>query len=243
MDHSMGLFFKGTPFEITWAVTTTWAIMLALFLVVKLTLRRVEKVPKSGAQHIFEMLFDFLTGWLAGFMGGRKTARRFLPLLATFFMFILISNLSGLLPGAGTVPGFMPPTGRWGTTGGLALVAIIAVQVYGIREKGLWGYLKGLAEPSPIMLPFNILEQIVSPFSLSLRLYGNIFAEEMLLGMIAGMIPMIVPIPIMGLAILFGTIQAVVFTTLASIYIGHAVHVEGHDEPEQGQPGMAGALP
>ena len=88
------------------------------------------------------------------------------------------------------------------------------------------------------MVPFNILEQIVSPFSLSLRLYGNIFAEEMLLAMIAGMIPMIVPIPIMGLAILFGTIQAVVFTTLASIYIGHAVHSE--EPEEQGQPGVAG---
>lgn len=237
----MGLFFVGTPFEITWAVTTTWAIMIALVLVVRLTLRRVDKIPQTGAQHLFEMLFDFLIGWLSGFMGDRKTARKFLPLLATFFMFILISNMSGLLPGAGTVPGFMPPTGRWGTTGGLALVAIIAVQVYGIREKGLGGYLKSLAEPSPIMLPFNILEQIVSPFSLSLRLYGNIFAEEMLLGMIASMVPMIVPIPIMGLAILFGTIQAVVFTTLASIYIGHAVH---KDEPEpQGQPGMAGALP
>ena len=80
----MGLFFVGTPFEITWATTTTWAIIIALVLVVKLTLRKVEKVPRSGAQHLFEMLFDFLIGWLSGFMGSRKTARKFLPLLTIF---------------------------------------------------------------------------------------------------------------------------------------------------------------
>lgn len=236
--HGLHVFaFEGKFYQIDGYTVTTWAIMAILIAVAALATRRISKVPRGG-QTVFEMVFGGLEGWLAGFIGSKEKARQYLPLLGTFFLFILLSNYSGLLPGAGS-PSFKPPTSVWGTTLGLALVTVASVQVLGVKEKGLKGYLKGFLQPSPLMLPFNILEQFVQPFSLSLRLYGNIFAEEILLVMIAGLVPLFVPIPIMGLALLFSTIQAVVFTTLSAIYIGHATH--SHDQPHGHPPGPGAA--
>lgn len=223
--HPIKVFFleKNPLFEINGVVITFWGLMLVITVLAFFAGRRVTKVP-TGLQNLFEMLFDFLEGWYGSFMGGREVARKYLPFLSTFFIFILLSNYSGLVPGAGKF--FNPPTGRWGTTAGLAIVVIVATHYFAFREKGAREYFSHYVQPAFFMLPLNILEEFIKPFSLSLRLFGNIFAEEVLLVIVASLVPLFVPIPIMALSLLLGGIQAIVFTTLASIYIGSAI--SGH---------------
>lgn len=223
------ILFEGTLFEVNSVVTTEWGIMLLVIGLAYLATRRVSKVP-TGAQNLFEALFDFLEGWLANFMGDRKTARKYLPLLGTFFLFILIGNYSGILPGAGILKGLFAPTARWGTTIALGLIVVVAVHYVMIKKHGFGGMIHYYLGPSPgalslIMTPLTLLEHLlIQPFSLSLRLFGNMFAKEILLASVLAMVAFIAPIPIYFLGLLFGLIQAVVFTTLASIYISGADH-------------------
>lgn len=243
------------PLGIDNLVIGEWLVMAVLiYLGVKVS-RVVRKVPNTTVQGLFEMLFDFLENWLAGFVGSRQHARKYLPLLGTFFLFILLSNYSGLIPTAGQAWSFFPPTGKWGTTAGLGVVVMIAVNVIAVRELGLKGHLAHLLElhygPMAILMaPLRILEEFVRPFSLSLRLFGNIFAEEVLLLIVVTLLENMlktsigIPIAIYGLSLLFGAIQAVVFTTLTAIYIGGVVEAaahHGHHHDDQAHPGAHAA--
>lgn len=227
--HAVAL--EHTLFQIDNMVITQWGIVIVLAVVALLVNRTVLSNRNSGLRGSLELLLDFLEGWFASFIHGRKNARKYLPLLGTLFLFILISNYLGIVPMAGYAGFLFAPTGRWGTTLGLAIVVAIAVQVITIKEMGAWGWVKHLLHLGPL----SVLEEFVRPFSLSLRLFGNIFGEETLLAVIIMLAPYFAPIPIMGLSLMFGAIQAVVFTTLSAIYIGgvleHAAHHgHGHDE-------------
>lgn len=218
-------FLKGHPYlQIDNAIMTQWAIMLGLIIMAFFVNRAVINGRFTKLRGTLELLLDFLEGWFASFIGSRKDARKFLPLLCTLFLFILISNYLGIVPAVGYPAFFFAPTGRWGTTLGLALVVAIAVQVVAIQMLGLGGWIKHLLHLGPL----SILEEFVRPFSLSLRLFGNIFGEETLLAVIVFMAPYFAPIPIMGLSLMFGAIQAVVFTTLSSIYIGGVLEAAAH---------------
>lgn len=217
------------------AIVAQWVIMAVLVVIAIVINRLVLTGRTNKLRKSLELLFDFLEGWYAGFIGGRKNARRFLPLLGTLFLFILISNYMGMLPTVGYPGSLFAPTGRWGTTLGLAIVVAIAVQVVAIRELGVGGWIKHLLHLGPL----SILEEFVHPFSLSLRLFGNIFGEETLLAVIVFMMPYIVPIPIMILSLIFGLIQAIVFTTLSAIYIGDVLQASaahGHGHATHGKP-------
>lgn len=207
------------PFDITSEVTTTWGIMLLLGILSYLATRNMTRIP-TGIQNIMEYAVEGVVKLLAGIMGEEK-ARKYLPLLGTLFLFILISNYSGILPGAGHTPGLKAPTSNWSVTLGLAIVVFFSTQFYGIKEKGL-GYFKHFVQPLPFMLPLNIIEQITRPLSLSLRLYGNVFGEEMVVASLFALVPLFVPLPMMLLGLLFGFIQAFVFTLLSAIYIAEA---------------------
>jgi len=222
VHHGTYVFFKVFGIEVTSEVTTMWAIMLIMILFAWWGTRRLEKVPR-GAQNVLEMVIEgIIDGILAPVMGKHK-ARKYFPLLGTLFIFILISNYSGLLPGAGFLPGFKPPTGTLGGTLGLATVVFLATHLAGMQENGVLKYLKHFFEPYVFFFPLNVLEALVKPISLSLRLYGNIFGEETLLAVILFQIfAAFAPIPIMGLSLIFGAVQAYIFTMLASVYIAQA---------------------
>jgi F-type H+-transporting ATPase subunit a len=209
---------------VTSHVTTMWAIMAVFILIAVLSTRNMKKVP-GRLQNLVEFTIESLLNFFSGILGPEK-ARRYFPLLATFFLFILFSNWSGLLPGAGHVKGFKPPTSTVSVTAGLAVVSFFATQISGFREKG-WKYLKHFIEPIPIFLPLTIIEELVKPVSLSLRLYGNIYGEETVVAVLFSLAPYFTPIPMQMLGILFGFIQALVFTTLAAIYIANAT-AEAH---------------
>ncbi|MGB9791379.1 MAG: F0F1 ATP synthase subunit A [Thermacetogeniaceae bacterium] len=223
-SHSSDILFSIFGLPVTSHVTTMWGIMAVLCVLCLIVSSNLKKVP-GRLQSLAEFTVETLLNFFSGILGPEK-ARRYFPFLATFFLFILFSNWSGILPGAGHVKGFKPPTSTWSVTLGLAVIVFVLVQVAGIREKGL-GYLKHFIQPIPVLLPLNIIEELVKPLSLSLRLYGNIFGEEMVAAVLFSLAPYFSPVPMQLLGILFGFIQALVFTTLATIYISVAT-AEGH---------------
>jgi F-type H+-transporting ATPase subunit a len=224
MEHSSEIVFYILGCPVTSYVTTTWAIMAILLAVGLAVSCNLKKVPGR-----FQMLAEYSLGGLLNYFGGimgHERTRRYFPLLATLFLFILFSNWSGVLPGAGHIIGFHPPTGTWSVTVALAIIVFVMVHYIGIREKGLH-YFAHLFEPFFFMFPLNVIEELVKPLSLSLRLYGNVYGEEMVAAVFLGMFAPLTPIPMQLLGILFGFIQALVFTTLTAIYISLAT-AEAH---------------
>lgn len=212
--------FNIGPLEVSSEIVTMWFVMLFLTVLCYLGTRNLKRMP-SGVQNVLELGVEMLQNFLADLMG-EKRARQFLPLLMTFFLLILCSNYSGLLPLAGNhIPGYKPPTSNISVTAGFAIVVFFSVIISGFRAKGM-GYIKHFVEPVPILLPINLLEQVTRPLSLSLRLYGSVYGEEMVVASLAALIPLFLPIPMQLLGMLFGAIQAFVFTLLAAMYIEEA---------------------
>jgi F-type H+-transporting ATPase subunit a len=157
---------------------------------------------------------------------GHDRARRYFPLLGTLFLFILFSNMLGLFPGSGHFTAFHVPTSTFSCTVAFAIIAFISVQFIAIREAGIGHYFKKFVSPIPFMLPLSIIEELVKPVSLSLRLYGNIYGGEMVAAVLLGLFAPLTPIPIQLLDILFSLIQALVFSTLTAMYITLALTEE-----------------
>ena len=219
LEHTTGALFSIGPLEVTGTVTTTWAIILVLTVLSILATRNLKDVP-GPLQNVAEMALDSLQNYFAGNLGWEKM-RRYFPMFATFFIFIIVSNYSGLLPGAGQV--FTVPTATLSVTAGLAIIAFCMTHTVGIQRRGLGGYLKSFIKPFLLMLPLNLIEQIVRPFSLALRLYGNLYGEEMVTHELGNLFPLVLPLLMQVLSLLFCLIQAVVFTMLLSIYIEEAI--------------------
>lgn len=217
--HELGPLFTIGPLEVTSEITTMWGIMLLLAIVCFLGTRNMKRVP-SGIQNVLEYGIEMYQNFFKDVLGEKRT-RQFMPILASFFILILCSNYSGLLPMAGNLPGLKPPTSSVSVTAGLAICVFFLVIFYGIKTNGL-GYFKHFVQPVPILLPINILEQFTRPLSLALRLYGAIYGEEMVVASLAALIPLFLPLSMQFLGILFGAIQAFVFTLLASIYLEEA---------------------
>jgi F-type H+-transporting ATPase subunit a len=138
-------------------------------------------------------------------------------LIGTIFLYVLIANWSSLLPGV------EPPTAHLETDAALACIVFGATIVLGLRSRGLLGYLKTFAEPTWVMIPLNIVEQITRTFSLIVRLFGNVMSGVFVVGIILTLAGILVPIPLMALDLLTGAVQAYIFAVLATVFIGAAV--------------------
>ncbi|MHB1418320.1 MAG: F0F1 ATP synthase subunit A [Bacillota bacterium] len=198
-------------------VVNTWVVMALLLVTVLVLTRRLGAVPK-GKQNVAELIVEFIYGLLESAMG--KHGRKFAPLVGTLFIFILFLNMSWF------IPTLKPPTTDLSTTAAFGVTTIILVQLIGIREKGLKKYLLHFLSPTPVLAPLNVVEEIVKPVSLSLRLFGNMFGEKMVTTILFILIPILIPTPVMILGVLMGLIQAFVFTLLTTTYITAMVH--GH---------------
>jgi len=221
-----GPLFSMMGLEVNSVTTTTWGIMAVLVLVCILATRKLEIVPVRKSQIAVELAVDTLITFLGSIMGGEEKAKKYFPLLGSLFFIILISNYSGLLPGFGHTPGLQAPTSALSFTAALALVVFFTTHIQGVKSKGL-AYFKHFVSPHWAMLPMNLMEELVKPISLALRLYGNIFGEETLVASIFAMAPMFVPLPFMFLGVFFGFIQALVFTLLTATYLASAT-AEAH---------------
>lgn len=224
MEHTSNALFSIGPLEVTGTVTTMWAIMLVLVLISILATRKLSDIPgplQTAAELALGSLKNFFSGTL-----GEKHARKHLPIFATFFIFIVVSNYSSLLPGAGHLDAFKVPTANLSVTAALGVMAFVTTQALGIKERGVKGYLKSFLKPVAFMLPLAIIEQLTRPLSLALRLYGNLYGEEMVSENLYNVFPILLPLIMQVLSLLFCMLQALVFTMLLSIYVGEAIEEE-----------------
>jgi F-type H+-transporting ATPase subunit a len=178
-------------------------------------------------QQALEAYYRFIENMMKDMIG--PTWRRYFPLVGTLGIFILLSNLMGL------IPIFKSPTSNINTTVACALTVFVYYHFQGIREHGLIKYLKHFAGPvwwlAPLFIPVELIGHFSRPLSLSIRLFGNIFGEDTIILILFGLIPFLIPLPIMCLAIFTSLVQTLVFVMLASVYIGGAVaHEESHHE-------------
>jgi len=206
------------PVAITRPVVTTWVIMLALTVVCWLVTRRLALNP-DRRQIVLELLVTGIAQQIEDVIG--KDARPYLPLLGTLFIFLVTANLSGVLPG------IEAPTSKLETPAALALIVFFSVHYFGVRARGLAGYLASFAEPKLIMLPLNIISEVTRTFSLMVRLFGNVMSGAFVIALVVALAGLFVPIPLMVLEILVGVVQAYIFTVLAAVFIGAAVGAVG----------------
>ncbi len=288
------------PIAITNSMLTMFVVMAAILLVFGTIARGAKFIPGRG-QGVIEMIVEFILGLVEG-TAGKRIGRRIFPLIAGIFIFVLFANLSGVLPGVGTIvlvegadehddageatldvteiaaestpegdsaaaaaadasddedddiaaaattagdddghhgeeriPLFRPATADLNMTLAMSLLTFTVVQVAGISAHGVIGRVKHMADP-PFILPIEIISELSRIISLSARLFGNVFAGEVLLAVMYAManaikiaiIPAVFPVVFIGLEVLFGTIQALVFALLTLIYITLAA--AGHDD-------------
>lgn len=211
---------------VTRPVVTTWAIMLVLVSASWVSTRRLELTP-TRRQAVLELLVTGIMSQIEDVI--RSDARPLLPLLGTLFIFLLAANISGILPGV------QAPTAHLETPAALALIVFLAVHVFGVRARGLVGYLGSFAQPKLLMLPLNVLSEITRTFSLMVRLFGNIMSGEFLIALVLALAGLLLPVPLMALELLIGVVQAYIFTVLATVFIGAAVSGEA-GEPAAAHP-------
>ena len=164
-----------------------------------------------------EMIVEFLSNLISDIMN-INSPQPYLPLIGTLAIFIAIANSAGIIPIISS------PTSDINTPLALAIVVFFAVYYYGIRAKGFGRYLKELASPV-FLLPLEIVGQISRTLSLTLRLFGNILSGELIASILLSLVPLFVPLPMMGLSLLLGLLQAYVFTALASVYVASAIEI------------------
>ena len=187
--------------------------------------RLTSSTTISGWQNLLEVLVKGMVDHIEEIT--HRRAHYFLPFVGTMFLFILTSNVLGM------IPFFQPPTGSLSTTSAFALLVFVAVPAYGLTTRTLGNYLTEYISPNILMLPFNILGEISRTFALAVRLYGNIMSSTVI-GMVLLLItPLFVPIIMQALGLLTGVIQAYIFALLALVYIASAM--ENNEESKTGE--------
>lgn len=230
-------------FPITNTLLMSWAAMAVLVVLSVIATRKIRAAPR-GAQNFLEAVMEFLLNLIDSVTHNRKQSIKFFPILATIFLFIVTSNWLGLLPGVGTigfpevhrgkevfVPLFRSANSDLNNTLALAIISVVITQIFGIMAIGFFKY-AGKFFISPLKKPYfvgtfvgalELVSEVSKMVSFSFRLFGNIFAGEVLLVVIAMIIPYIVPLLFMFLEIFVGFIQALVFAMLTLVFMKMAV--------------------
>lgn len=202
------------PMEIT--ETTAYSFVVSVLLIVGAAFIRCSLwrgptrwsiAAESLVEHLEAVMRD---------MSGRDP-RPYMPLVVTLALFIGVANLLGL------VPGLRSPTADFSTTAALATIVFLAVPYYGIRLHGVRGYLRHYLEPTPILLPLEIITELSRTLSLAVRLFGNVMSDELVIAVLLTIAGLLIPVPLMMLAVLLGLVQAYIFSVLTMVYLSAAV--------------------
>ena len=206
------------------AIPAIHSVLVSLFLVAVACFvrKRTEKDPLPGDRfnltNTTEVLVELVLNLLKDTIG--KKGKRFIPLIGTLGLFILFSNLLGL------IPGFLPPTDNINITAGCAIIVFFSTHYFGVIENGV-SYFKHFTGPkwwlAPIMVPIEVIGHLARPLSLSLRLFGNITGDHLVLVIFSGLIPLVVPVFALFLGVFVSIIQALVFILLSMMYISNAI--------------------
>lgn len=212
---------NGQVFGITTTHINTWIVMAALIviaLIIRVKLKNFKEVPESRFQNLVELIVDTFGNFTASTMGEKN--RKFSYFYGPMFLFILFSNLSGLV-------GLRPPTADIATTLALALTTFFMIHGFGVKSKGL-GYFKGFLEPMPFLLPLNIIGELATPISLSFRLFGNILGGTIIMGLYYAMMPLLLKIGVPAVFHLYfdvfaGVLQTLIFVMLSMTFVSSAM--------------------
>jgi F-type H+-transporting ATPase subunit a len=220
----MKTLFTVGPVPITEPVVVTWGLMAALTLGGLFVTRSLALSP-TRYQAVLELIVGAIEDQIRSTM--RVAPKPYVPMIGTLFLFILAANWSSLLPGV------EPPTAHIETDAALGLIVFCSIIYFGIRARGIEGYLRTFADPSIAMVPLNIVETFTRTFSLIVRLFGNVMSGVFIIGIVLSLAGLLVPIPLMALELLIGAIQAYIFTVLAMVFIGSAVGRERTGEQKE----------
>lgn len=194
-------------------VITMWAIIAAVTVLSLIVRSRLRERP-GKLQNIIEAGVEYLDNFFSGLLG-EKNGRKYLYYLGPLFTFILLCNYSGLIPGVGISPYFRAPTSSLSVTVGISVCTFLFIQISAIRA-GAKHYLRHFLTP---IVPLLLMDELIKPASLSLRLFGNIFGEETVTENLYSLLPVGAPVIMMALSLLFCAIQAMVYSMLTSSYL------------------------
>ena len=221
---------------ITNTLLMAWLAMAVLVVFAFVATKRLKTVPEGGAQNVAEAVVDGAVSFIEEAVGSRRDAERFFPIVGTIFFFVLLSNWMGILPGIGSigfheagehgekfVPLFRSTNSDINMTLALAVSSVIIVHIVGVSTIGFFKHVgKYFNFSNPILFFVGILElvgEVAKMVSFSFRLFGNIFAGEVLLTVIAFLVPYIAPLPFLGLELFVGFMQALVFSMLTLVFL------------------------
>jgi F-type H+-transporting ATPase subunit a len=206
-------------------IVFTWALMAVLVLGAALITRKLATGhERSRWQNLLEIVVTAILAQVEDV--GLKQPRRYLGFLGTLFLFVAAAAL------APVVPGYEPPTASLSTTAALALCVLVAVPLFGISGQGLLTYLKSYVEPTPVMLPFNLISEGSRTLALAVRLFGNMMSGAMIIAILLTITPFVFPIVMTVLGLLTGMVQAYIFTILAAVYIAAATTSPKRSKPK-----------
>jgi len=218
------------PLHLNATIGFTWVVMVLLVGASALVTRHLSTgVEMSRWQNLLEVLVAGMRDQIREV--SRQEPGAYLPFVGTLFLFIATANLLAV------VPGFVPPTGSLSTTSALALCVFIAVPLFGILRAGPLGYLRHYVQPTPLMLPFNVIGELSRTLALAVRLYGNIMSGTVIVAILLGIAPFFFPILMRALGLLTGLIQAYIFAILAMVYIASAAAAHREEETAGSAPG------
>lgn len=222
MGHEIGTHrlahFAGLTFHLD-TLMMTWLTMAIIILFAVLATRNL-KVKPQGWQNFLEMVVDALLEQIDANMGPR--GRKLAPLVITLFLFLVVGNELGL------IPGLTSPTSDLNTTLGLALMIVVMVHIIGVVNKGPVRYIKHFFEPYVPFVIINIIEELAKPITLSFRLFGNILAGEILLLILGMLVPYVVPTAWLAFSVFVGVVQAFIFTMLSISYLSNSLADDHH---------------
>jgi F-type H+-transporting ATPase subunit a len=211
------VFFEYGIFKINATIAITWLLMLIMVIGSKLITRKLSSDIKiSRWQGILEMIVTGIKKQIEEV--GLAKPEKYISFLGSLFLFLFLSNLLTVLPF------YEPPTSSLSTTAALAICVFVAVPFYNIREHGLANYLKSFIKPVVFMLPFHILSEFSRTLALAVRLFGNMMSGVMLIAILLTIIPFIFPVVMSVFGLLTGSVQAYIFSILATVFIAAAAH-------------------
>jgi len=223
MEEITVVFYIG-PLGITSIVITTWGIMLVLGFICWLATRNLSLHPGT-LQTALEGLVSTMEAGIQAVLPGQ--ARQLLPFIATLWIYIVVANLTGL------IPQLHSPTGNLSVTAGLAILVFLSVHWFGIRQNGPQ-YLRHYLSPSPLLLPFHLISEVTRTIALAVRLFGNIMSLELVALLVLLVAGLLVPVPLLMLHIIEALVQAYIFGMLALIYVAGAMQSQQSQQSVKG---------
>jgi F-type H+-transporting ATPase subunit a len=210
------VFWQHGFLKLNGTIVFTWGLMLVLAVGSKLITRKLSTdLKRTRWQNLLEIVVTAIEKQVQEV--GLPQPEKYIGFLGTLFLFVALAALCTV------IPGYEPPTGSLSTTAALALCVLVAVPLFGIEDQGLGGYLKSYAEPTVIMLPFNLISELSRTLALAVRLFGNMMSGAMIIAILLTITPFIFPIVMTALGLLTGMVQAYIFSILAAVYIAAAI--------------------